>query len=161
MGMIASQITSLTVVYSAVYSDADHRKHQSSTSLAFVLGIHRGLVNSQHKGPVTWKIFPFDDVIMLTINCHCKLQMLATGWHDRADKISWQSQIAKIIIHVPVLGVLRVYWDMAMGMLSVLLVAIQWLLLAPISCGTINCNSNLRCPDDCVMPLSNVRWTPP
>ena len=35
MGMIASQITSLTIVYSTVYSDADQRKHQSSTSLAF------------------------------------------------------------------------------------------------------------------------------
>ena len=41
MGTIASQITSLTVVYSIVYSDADQRKHQSSESLAFVWGIHR------------------------------------------------------------------------------------------------------------------------
>ena len=36
MGAIASQITSLTIVYSAVYSDADQRKHQSSAPLAFV-----------------------------------------------------------------------------------------------------------------------------
>ena len=41
MSMIASQITSLTIVYSTVYSDADQRKHQSSASLAFVWGIHR------------------------------------------------------------------------------------------------------------------------
>ena len=41
MTTIASQITSLTVVYSTVYSDADQRKHQSSASLAFVWGIHR------------------------------------------------------------------------------------------------------------------------
>ena len=41
MGELASQITSLTSVYSAVYSDADQRKHQSSASLAFVQGIHR------------------------------------------------------------------------------------------------------------------------
>ena len=41
MGMIASRITSFTIVYSTVYSDADQRKHQSSASLAFVLGIHR------------------------------------------------------------------------------------------------------------------------
>ena len=39
MCAIASQITSLTIVYSIVYSDADHRKHQRSTSLAFVRGI--------------------------------------------------------------------------------------------------------------------------
>ena len=36
MGAIASQITSLTIVYLTVYSDADQRKHQSSASLAFV-----------------------------------------------------------------------------------------------------------------------------
>ena len=36
MDAIASQITSLTIVYSIVYSDADQRKHQSSASLAFV-----------------------------------------------------------------------------------------------------------------------------
>ena len=35
MGAIASQITSLTIVYSIVYSDTDQRKHQSSTSLVF------------------------------------------------------------------------------------------------------------------------------
>ena len=39
MDAIASQITSLTFVYSIVYSDADQRKHQSSASLAFVRGI--------------------------------------------------------------------------------------------------------------------------
>ena len=64
MGAIASLITSLTIVYSTVYSDADQRKHQSSASLAFVWGIHRGPVNSSHKWPVTQKMFPFDDVIM-------------------------------------------------------------------------------------------------
>ena len=57
-------VTSLTIVYSVVYSDADQRKHQSSASLAFVHGIHRGPVNSPHKWPVTWKMFPFDDVIV-------------------------------------------------------------------------------------------------
>ena len=64
MDAIASKITSLTIVYSIVYSDADQRKHQSSATLAFVRGIHRRPVNSPHKWPVTRKIFPFDDVIM-------------------------------------------------------------------------------------------------
>ena len=64
MGALTSYITSLTIVYSIVYSDTDQRKHQSSASLAFVWGIHRGPVNSQHKWPVTRKMFPFDDVIM-------------------------------------------------------------------------------------------------
>ena len=64
MCAIASQITSLTIVYSTVYWDADQRKHQGSASLAFVWGIHRGPVNSPHKWPVTRKMFPFDDGIM-------------------------------------------------------------------------------------------------
>ena len=61
---MASQITSLTIVYSLVFSGADERKYQSSASLAFVLGIHRWPVNSPHKGSVTRKMFPFDEVIM-------------------------------------------------------------------------------------------------
>ena len=61
MGMIASQITSLTIVYSMVYSGADQRKPQSSTSLAFVQGIHRAPVR---------KIYPFDDVITMMTKSH-------------------------------------------------------------------------------------------
>ena len=64
MGAIASQIISLTVVYSTVYSGADQRKYRSSVSLAFVRGIYRWPVNPPHKWPVTRKMFPFDDVIM-------------------------------------------------------------------------------------------------
>ena len=72
MGAIASQITSLTIVYSIVYSGADQRKHHSSTSLAFVRGIHRGPVNSPHKWPVTRKMLPFDDVIIIMrYGIHC------------------------------------------------------------------------------------------
>ena len=37
MTMIESQITSLTIVYATVYSDADQRKHQSPASLDFVV----------------------------------------------------------------------------------------------------------------------------
>ena len=48
-GAMASQITSLTIVYSTVYSGADQRKHQSFASLAFVWGIHRWPVNFPHK----------------------------------------------------------------------------------------------------------------
>ena len=65
MGAMASQITSLSIVYSDVYSGVDQRKYQSSASLPFVRGIHRWPVNSPHKWPVTRKMFPFDGVIML------------------------------------------------------------------------------------------------
>ena len=66
MGMMASQITSLTIVYSIDYSGVDQRKHQSSVSLAFVRGIHRWPVNSTHKWSATRKKFPFDDIIILS-----------------------------------------------------------------------------------------------
>ena len=64
MDTMASQITSLTIVYSTVYSGGDQRKHQSSALLAIVRGIHRWPVTSPHKGPATRIMFPFDDVIM-------------------------------------------------------------------------------------------------
>ena len=78
MGAIASQITSLTIVYTTVYSDADQRKHQSPASLAFMRGIHRGPVNSPHKWPVTRNMFPFDDVILTTglLNSHCNRNLM-------------------------------------------------------------------------------------
>ena len=43
------------------------KKHQSSASLAFVWGINQWPVISPHKGPVTWKMVPFDDVIMVML----------------------------------------------------------------------------------------------
>ena len=57
MTTIASQITSLTVVYSTVYSDADQSKHQSSASLAFVWGIHRDRWIPRTKGQLRGKFF--------------------------------------------------------------------------------------------------------
>ena len=48
------------------------RKHQSPTSLAYVRGIHRWAVNFPHKGLVTLKMFPFDDVIMRYILDSCR-----------------------------------------------------------------------------------------
>ena len=77
---MASQITSLAIVYPIVYSDADQRKHQSSASLAFVRRIHRGPVNSPHKWPVTRKMFPFDDVIMETAGA---FDMAWIVWYHR------------------------------------------------------------------------------
>ena len=99
MGVIASQITSLTIDYSAVYSDADQRKHQRTASPAFVRGLHRWPVNSPHKWPVTRKMFPFHDVIMyytiqittkfwLTNACVCGLISAAIQWMSLHDHIT-------------------------------------------------------------------------
>ena len=42
---------------------ADQRQHQRSASRAFMRGIHRWSVDLHHKGSVTRKMLPFDDVI--------------------------------------------------------------------------------------------------
>ena len=91
MSAIASQITSLTIVYSTVYSDADQRKHQSSASLAFVWGIHRWPVNSPHKWSVTRKMFPFDDVIMC-MGADC----LASIWKAHQQPSWWCSPVSDV-----------------------------------------------------------------
>ena len=88
MTMLASQITSLTVVYSIVYSGVIQRKHQSSASLAFVREIHRGPVNFPHKWPVTRKMFPFDDVIMCKDQVKCMQPDPRHPEHDNT-KQSW------------------------------------------------------------------------
>ena len=67
MKAMASQITSVSMVCFTVCSGADQRNHQSSASLAFVMGMHRWPVNSPHKGPVTRKMFPLRDVIMVKV----------------------------------------------------------------------------------------------
>ena len=67
MSAMASQIISLTIIYSTVYSGADQRTHQISTTLVFVWGLHRWPKNSPQKGSVTRKMFSFDDVIMYNI----------------------------------------------------------------------------------------------
>ena len=58
---MASQTTGVAIVCPTVCSGVDQRKHQSSVTLK---GIHRSSVDSPQKGPVTPKMFPFDDVIM-------------------------------------------------------------------------------------------------
>ena len=83
MGAMASHISSLTIVFSTVYSGADQRKHQSSASLAFVRGIHRSPVNSPHKWSVTRKMFPFDDVVIVIVIVIIILILIIIIFHSR------------------------------------------------------------------------------
>ena len=84
MGAMASQITSLTFVYSTVYSGADQSKHQSSASPAFVWGP----VNSPHKWPVTRKMFPS----MMT-SSYCALPFSITIQRTHSHLFPWKSRI--------------------------------------------------------------------
>ena len=104
MTTMASQITSLTVVYSTVYSDADQRKHQSSASMAFVWGIHWWPMNSPHKGPVMWKMFPFDDVIMY-YKCYDEVVL------DKCSKSRWLNNISPLLFALCLLAKYRLnHW---------------------------------------------------
>ena len=66
MSAMASQITSLTIVYSTFYSDADQRSKKTSKLCVTGLCAGNSPVTGEfpHKWPVTRKMFPFDDVIM-------------------------------------------------------------------------------------------------
>ena len=104
MGTMASKMTSLTIVYSAVYSSADQRKHQSSASLAFVRGIHRRPVNSPHKWPVTRKMFPFHDVIMVpntTRTTGRKAGKTPTDYANWDGKLDTDEAIGNKLTHLP------------------------------------------------------------
>ena len=87
MSEMASQITEVVIVCSIVGSGADQRKHQSFASLAFVQGIHRWPVNSPHKGPVTRKMFPFDDVIMPvpSVGPSCGVGVSTSRYHQTSN----------------------------------------------------------------------------
>ena len=77
MSAMDIQITGASIVCSAVCSGEYQRKHQSSTSLPFVGWIHQWPVHSPHKGPVTRKMFPFNDVIMKCTNISAVNSFLA------------------------------------------------------------------------------------
>ena len=75
------------------FIQAQIKPHQSSASLAFVLGIHRDPVNVPHKWPVTWKMFPFGDVIMINIqwqSCNYSpfVLRLGLGWVHNLTNIT-------------------------------------------------------------------------
>ena len=91
MTTMASQITSLTVVYSTVYSDADQRKHQSSASLAFVWGIHRDRWIPRTKASYAtnvsiWWRHHVIHIIMPANLCH---QLTVAWWGHIATKIGF------------------------------------------------------------------------
>ena len=79
---MAFQITVVSIICSTVRSGADQGNHQRSASLAFVRGIHQWPVDSPHKKTVTWKMFPFDDVIMRRSSTH--------GFHLKSsNELQW------------------------------------------------------------------------
>ena len=75
MNAIVCQITASRFFTQALIQAHIKEKNQSFASLALVRGIHRWPVNSPHKGPVTRKMFPFDDLIMILWKSTDKFRM--------------------------------------------------------------------------------------
>ena len=86
----------LSIVCSSVCSGADQIKHQSSTSLAFVRGIHRWPVDSPHKGPVTRTIFPFDDVIIIAM---MQLEYIAVRLIEMSRRFVPGTHFTDVVLH--------------------------------------------------------------
>ena len=101
MGAMASEIPSLTIVYSIVYSGVNQRKHQSSASLAFVREIHWWPVNFPHKGRVKMKIFPFDDVIIfhhdMLGDCVWYICLPSPGFHLWVEDLGQREKTSLIL----------------------------------------------------------------
>ena len=98
MTTIASQITSLAVIYSTVYSDADQRKHQSSALLAFVWGIHRDRWIPRTKGRLRGKCFH-----LMTSSWVESYPHLA--WGQRRVSLTNGNTVYQLSVH------LRFQWD--------------------------------------------------
>ena len=66
IGTVTSQISGVSIACSTVCSGVGQRKHQSSASRTFVRGVLWSPVDVPHKGPVTRKMLPFNDVTKLS-----------------------------------------------------------------------------------------------
>ena len=64
MRLMTSSINIVSSICSTICFGGHQRKHQKSASLVFMRGIHRWPVDSPHKGPITRKMFRFDDVLV-------------------------------------------------------------------------------------------------
>ena len=89
MSEMAPQITAIWIVCLTVCSGADHRKCQSTASLAFVGGIHWWPVDSPHKGPVMQTMFPFSSQCpSLFMVCLCLARLcFSTYWYHKHHHI--------------------------------------------------------------------------
>ena len=114
MNTIASQITSLTIVYSTLYSGADQRKHKKFCVTGLCAGDSPGPVNSPHKWPVTRKMFPFHDVIMCRPNrrnIHIKriIQFTTSQWQNRHVAVKAMKQ--RLLPPVHTLAIMGYDWN--------------------------------------------------
>ena len=113
IGAMASQITSVSIIYLTISSAGDQRKHQSSALLAFVRGNPRWTANYPHKGPVTRKMLPLGDVVMIlwshVVRLLCSLIQILAWWQSDCQ---WGMKYVLILDGITLLCFgLNVTWD--------------------------------------------------
>ena len=172
MGAIASQITSLSIVYLMVYSGTDQRKHQSSALLAFVWGIHRWPVNSPHKWPVTRKCFHLMTSSWATIlsrGDELTAVSLAQCRHDQAWSIADHyttrntiqcdlNKIQTFFLKISYLKMSPAKWQPLCSGFSVLNIEQHRFSMCQMKRTTLYCGNSNRQPSvECVSPTFGVR----
>ena len=123
MGTMVSKITSVSMVCSTAHPGINQRKYKSSVSLVFVRGIHWRPVNPSHKGPVTRKMFPFDDVIMILVLSHqcvivfkmllreCWEQDLNVFHHGKFQIFHWFCLFISVVLFTLSIHIFTVSWS--------------------------------------------------
>ena len=96
MGAIASQITSLTLVYSTVYSDADQRKHQLRVTGLYVR-------NSSGTGEFPAQMASNAENVSIWWRHHDEAWRIWTGMALRRNKIHTKTGIVDVHISYNVL----------------------------------------------------------
>ena len=91
MGVIASQITSLTIVFSTVYLNTDQRKHQSSASLAFCVG------NSPEAGEFPAQVASNEENVSIWWRHHVLIQARWDLMYGISMETSWQGVVMQIV----------------------------------------------------------------
>ena len=138
MSLMASQITSLTIVYSTSYSGVDQRKHQSSASLAFVWGIHRDRWIPRTKGQLRGKCFH----LMTSSWFSNRISMLQGESHI----IPLSSILFLIVVSSPVVLLLTLSLYLS--------ILFMWHILPMLWCGLVTCWFN------CILDFNMLQQWP-
>ena len=100
MTTMASQITSHTVVFSTVYSDADQRTHQNSASLAFVWGIPAQRASYAENVSICWRLHAIDASLMYFVTGNKHVCLSWSRHMERLGKhLSLYSCVARLLFY--------------------------------------------------------------
>ena len=165
MSPMASQITSLGIVYSTVYSGADQRKHQSSASLAFVWGIHWDRWIPRTKGQLRGKCFHF-----MTSSCNAPFCSRSVHTHVHNSVTKWcivgcgsgamwdlcNKSVGPLDTHFSTF--INVVWKMSRILFTPQFVKFQW--VQGLACSFVITGFLFLKPQCCMPQIGQRHWMP-